>query len=256
MKANLKKTTPPNPGLVAVLAVAALALAGCQQIQQLQKPSGYYEQPRETTTTDAIRQAETGGSLQTVRAPNQFQMSLKRPMPPGAEAPVDNSVQPDASKAKSEPQQASYELTSKSAAQSDKAHSSSLVETLVPQPQTYFGTLPCFYKEMRCTIQKLTLSLAPNGRWRARSEYLDNASVSGKPFVTQGCWTLLPTHPPSLLILDNKNNVRAEMFFLSRNVLQVKTIDGDTPNLTYTLNRQPDMDPIAELDHVKPLECN
>ena len=45
---------------------------------------------------------------------------------------------------------------------------SAAAHSLVPQPQTYMGTLPCFSPAMRCTAQRVTLTLAPNGRWRGR----------------------------------------------------------------------------------------
>ena len=46
---------------------------------------------------------------------------------------------------------------------------SAAAHSLVPQPQTYMGTLPCFSPAMQCTAQRVTLTLALNGRCAAAS---------------------------------------------------------------------------------------
>lgn len=206
------------------------------------KSPGYYELPRESTTTDAIRQAETGGTRQVVQAPSQIQLKIVRPgtQDPALPAPGESERLSSAGQ---------------SAMTAADAREASL-NKLIAQPQTYQGTLPCFHKDMRCTNQRITLTVAPNGRWRARASYLEKDAPSGKAFASQGCWRIVPTTPPSLVLLDTDGRVRSEMLFLSRNTLRLKSIDGDTPSLTYTLNRQPDLDPIAELDKAAAPSCN
>lgn len=233
-------------------------LAGCEQMRS----PGYYDLPRESTTTDAIRQAESGGTRQVIQAPSQLQFKFSRPAspdnaatPPSAidAAPGRDALQGEAAG----PSGQGARLTS----QGRQAITAADIESFdlkqwIPQPQSYFGTLPCFHQDMRCTIQKVTLTLAPNGRWRARSAYLENDAQSGKPLADQGCWRIVPTNPPTLTLLDTNGNARAEMAFLNRNNLRVRTIDGDSPNLTYTLTRLPDLDPIAELDGQAAPTCN
>jgi hypothetical protein len=56
-------------------------------------------------------------------------------------------------------------------------------------------------------------------------------------------------------LLNNQNNVRAELGMTSTNVLRLISINGDVPNLTYTLTRQPDLDPINELNNQTSPNC-
>ncbi|HEY7804698.1 MAG TPA: hypothetical protein VIC30_09745, partial [Orrella sp.] len=72
----------------------------------------------------------------------------------------------------------------------------------------------------------------------------------------QGCWRGLAMTPPQIMLLDTNGNVRAQLRMTSAEVLRLQSIDGQTPNLTYTLNRQPDLDPINELDGVAVPACD
>ena len=126
---------------------------------------------------------------------------------------------------------------------------------LMPEPQTFAGTLPCFHREMQCTAQRVTLTLAPNGRWRARATYLEQNNQSGKPLTSQGCWKSVATRQPVIILLDVKGNVQAEMVMVSNNVLRLRTLDGQAPNLTYNITRQPDLDPIDELNKAPVPAC-
>lgn len=234
-------TTVLSQKLLSGRALTVLAsvflLAGCEQMQT----PGYYDPPRASTTTDAARQAQSGGSRGFVHAPHQVQIQTQRGAAP----------------AKSRDAAGSPASESTTGAQAAAEASVELAQALLPQVQTYHGTLPCFHKEMRCTNQQITLTLAPNGRWRARAKYAElDASTTGKGFLAQGCWRLVPTSPPNLILLDSGGNLRAEMQFPHRNTLRLKTIDGETPNLVYTLSRQPDLDPISELDQTPALNCN
>ena len=123
---------------------------------------------------------------------------------------------------------------------------SAAAHSLVPQPQTYMGTLP-FSPAMQCTAQRVTLTLALNGRWRGRVAYLESDAKQGAPVVEQGCWDATDERPSRVILLDGKGNVRAELAAAANNVLRVRSIAGQTPNLNYNLTRQPDLDPIDEL---------
>ena len=65
--------------------------------------------------------------------------------------------------------------------------------------------------------------------------------------VEQGCWNATDERPSRVILLDGKGNVRAEFAAAANNVLRVRSIAGQTPNLNYNLTRQPDLDPIDEL---------
>ena len=211
------------------LSVIALGvLAGCEQT----RAPGYYEPARASTTKDAMRQAQGGPSGPSMQPAKQVQIKRGKQSTRGM-AGLSEGEQ--------------VELTTQRE-----------IAALIPKPQTYHGTLPCFHEGMQCTSQNITLTLAPNGEWRLRAEYTNSQSAqsaSGQPFTAQGCWRLIPMTPPNLVILGAAGNVRAEMLFMGRNTLQVKTIDGESPNLTYTLTRQPDLDPIPEMDAAAPLDC-
>lgn len=207
-------------------------LAGCAQMQQQMQQPGYYKPAAASSTTDAIENAEGPYGTQTIRAPSQIQIGLNRG---GDAAPI-----PGTSK------QTGQSVTR--SAQSAAAAADSLQASLFPEPLTFAGTLPCFHPEMKCSAQRITITLAPNSRWRARAAYLEQSAQSGTPLADQGCWRVIPQAVPRVILLNPSGNVRAELALSSTNVLRLVSINGDSVNLAYTLTRQPDLDPISELD--------
>ncbi|UOD50205.1 hypothetical protein [Orrella daihaiensis] len=209
----------------------------------MQQP-GYYNPPPASSTQDAIVFAEGGVTRQTVNAPSQIQIKLR-------------SNEPVQSQSTTVAQADGLTPAGQSAlAQKIQQDEVTPQNTLFAKPETFFGTLPCFHKDMRCIAQQVTLTLAPNGRWRARVSYLENQQASGGAQTMQGCWRGVLMRPPRLMLLGEDKNVRAELTMTSSQVLQLRSIDGQTPNLTYTLSRQPDLDPISELDGVAAPSCN
>ncbi len=227
--------------------VGVLTLAGCAQTSA----PGYYDPPKASSQQDALKIAEGAGMRQTVQPPSQIQIKLRSPAPAATPAAAPDTASTGQGQA---PQD---KLTAAGQAELNQTIVAGNPSTgmLIPEPQTFLGTLPCFHKDMRCTAQQVTLTLAPNGRWRARVQYLENQQASGKPMATQGCWRGVPSRPPQIILLDAKKTVRAELLMPSPPVLRLNSVNGQTPNLTYTLNRQPDLDPIAELDKVVPPNC-
>lgn len=209
--------------------------------QQMQQP-GYYNPPAASSTTDAIEHAEAPYGTQTMRAPSQIQIGLKGRG--GDAAPVQGQA-PASTQAGTGANQ-----TTASATAAD-----SLQASLFPEPLTFAGTLPCFHPEMKCSAQRITITLAPNGRWRARAAYLEKNSQSGVPLTDQGCWRVIPQAIPRIIVLNPSGNVRAELALTSANVLRLVSINGDSVNLIYTLTRQPDLDPIDELNKVTAPTC-
>lgn len=217
--------------LLPPLALSVTLLIGCAETNA----PGYYNPPRASSTQDAIETAEGARTRSMVQPPSQIQLSLRTPQATAQATGMEASSEKLTPAGKADLERASVDASPQA--------------RLIPIPETFQGTLPCFHKEMRCTAQRITLTLAPNGRWRARAAYLDSSDkTSGKPLADQGCWRTVPSAPPSIQLLDAKKNVRVDLLMTANNVLRVRTIDGQTPNLTYTLNRQPDMDPMAELD--------
>lgn len=218
-------------------------LAGCVQMQQQMQQPGYYNPPPASSTTDAIEHAEGPYGTQTMRAPSQIQIGLKNRG--GDAAPTQGAAAPVAGQ------------TSPAASQGNASASSgdTLQASLFPEPLTFAGTLPCFHPEMKCSAQKITITLAPNGRWRARAAYLEQAAKSGAPLADQGCWRVVPQTIPRIVLLNPSGNVRAELAQTSSNVLRLISINGDSVNLTYTLTRQPDLDPIDELNKTQAPTC-
>jgi len=222
-----------------------VVVAGCAQMQQQMQQPGYYNPPVASSTTDAIEHAEAPYGSQTMRAPSQIQIGLKGRASDAAPVPG----QPSGAA------QAAANANQGTTATTAAAANDSLQASLFPEPLTFAGTLPCFHPEMKCSAQRITITLAPNSRWRARAAYLEQASKSGPPLADQGCWRVIPQAVPRIVLLNPSGNVRAELALTSTNVLRLVSINGDSVNLTYTLTRQPDLDPINELNKATAPNC-
>lgn len=235
-----------------LLAGTAIGLAGCAK----QKTEGYYDLPTESTVTDAQYQGSGAGYRSVIRAPSQLQIELK----PDARKQQNQAAQANPAGQTTEDGQAMPEGTESgsgggapAAAPAPAPNAAS--QSLVPQPQTYMGTLPCFSPIMQCTAQRVTLTLAPNGRWRGRTAYLEDDPKKGPPVAEQGCWDATDERPPRVILMDGQGNVRVEFLVAANNVLRVRSIGGQTPNLNYNLTRQPDLDPIDELAKAGAPKC-
>jgi len=254
--------------------------AGCSQFGS----DGYYDPPNESTTTDAQYQGQGAGYRSVVHAPSQVQIDLKRDAPrkpasgsqDDADAAYAASGQPASSASRAdtpvpplppgganarmvahadaEPAPAAAPSASKNAAgaatdttaTNTTEPADAAARALIPQAQTYMGTFPCFSRSMQCQAQaqRVTLTLAPNGRWRARTTVLES---EGKPTAEQGCWSVTGERPARLILLDAQGNTRAELLASANNVLRLRSVLGNVPTLDYRLTRQPDLDPIDEL---------
>lgn len=235
-----------------LLAGTALGAAGCAQ----QKTEGYYDPPVESTVTDAQYQGSGAGYRSVIRAPSQVQIALK----PDARKPQNQAAQASAETPTTEDGQAVPEGANNAGGASAPAPTpapapNAASQSLVPQPQTYMGTLPCFSPAMQCTAQRVTLTLAPNGRWRGRTAYLEDDPKKGPAVTEQGCWDATDERPPRVILMDANGNVRVEFLVAANNVLRVRSIGGQTPNLNYNLTRQPDLDPIDELAKATAPKC-
>lgn len=253
-------TRPRKLSIVGLLlAGTALGAAGCAQ----QRTEGYYDPPAESTVTDAQYQGSGAGYRTVLRAPSQVQIALKpdqkKTQAQSGQAAQGGAITEDG-QAVPEGAESGSGATAGSAPAPVAAPAGgnthgAAANSLVPQPQTYMGTLPCFSPAMQCTAQRVTLTLAPNGRWRGRTAYLEDAAKKAAPVVEQGCWDATDERPPRVILLDNQGNVRVEFLVAANNVLRVRSIAGQTPNLNYNLTRQPDLDPIDELAKATAPQC-
>lgn len=242
-------TRPRKLGILGLLlAGTALGAAGCAQ----QRTEGYYDPPAESTVTDAQYQGSGAGYRSVLRAPSQVQIALK---PDQKKAPSQAAASQGATTEDGQPVPEGASADAAVPAPAPAATQSAAANSLVPQPQTYMGTLPCFSPAMQCTAQRVTLTLAPNGRWRGRTAYLENDPKQAAPVVEQGCWDATDERPPRVILLDARGNVRVEFVVAANNVLRVRSIGGQTPNLNYNLTRQPDLDPIDELAKAQAPQC-
>ena len=217
-----------------VTLASALLLTACAQMQQ----AGYYNLPAASSATDAQAQAEGSYATQVVRPPSQIQIGLKSAAPA--------QQQPGTNATPNTPAGATFATV---AAPADTVRSE-----LIPEPQTFAGTLPCFHPEMKCVAQRVTVTISPNGRWRARAAYLGQNNKTSQ-LADQGCWRATAQAVPRIVLLNSQGNVRAELAMTGTNVLRLLSINGDLPNLTYTLTRQPDLDPVSELNNQVSPNC-
>lgn len=230
-------------GLVAAVAVLATACA--------QNGPGYYNPPPESTVTDAQSQYQDSRGRSLVRAPSQLQWQIDRQQAVTSTVAVAN--QPEPSGPPSKAGQASGTAEPAQTAASEAAPINPLAAQVIPEPRTFMGTVPCFTPRMECTAQRVTLTLSPNGRWRARATALGGASNA--PVAEQGCWRGIPERPARVIVQDAGGAVRVELIQTAGNVLRVRSVGGQSPNLEYNLTRQPDLDGIDELSGQAPPAC-
>jgi len=196
----------------------AVLLAGCAQ----QRAPNYYDTPRESTETDAISQAQGRSGA---RAPAQIQLGF-------------GATQPAKDKAGGTP----------------PAGAAAAVARPLSEPKTFLGTLPCLTGVAGCSATRVTLTLAPSGEWRARTVYLDRPDAKNNR-LEQGCWNVIGTQPLRIVLQTQGGVSKANLTFVTDNVLRVNAIDGIEPTLEYRLTRQADIDGITELANPATLHC-
>ncbi len=238
------------PRTALVIALAALSSACAQQ----SRAPGYYNPPVESTVTDAQTQYQDSRGRSAVRPPSQLQFEIDRQQPTTSTTTVaaagDPSGPPSKSAAGSAPPQVG--------ADTQAAPINTMAARVVPEPRTFMGTVPCFTPGLQCTAQRVTLTLSPNGRWRARAVQLDTPAGQGgpAPVAEQGCWRGIPERPARVILQDADGTVRAEFLMPASNTLRVRAVGGQSPNLDYNLSRQPDLDGIDELGSAPAPSCD
>lgn len=205
-----------------IAGTALLALAGCAQ-----PPQNTAQYRVESTLTDAQGQAQGRNAN---RGPSQVQLGFGENAPkPAGQAPVTE------------------------AAQADKAAIAATARPL-REAKTFLGTLPCLMGGA-CEASRTTLTLAPNGQWRARSVPL-MASGASASTVQQGCWDVIGTEPWRIRLRAAKSEAStASLTFVNDNMLRVNSVNDHQPVLDYHLTRQADIDGIEELNGAAAEQC-
>ncbi|GAB2885880.1 copper resistance protein NlpE N-terminal domain-containing protein [Paralcaligenes sp. KSB-10] len=201
------------------ITVSAVMLAGCAQ----QRAAGFYDQPRDNTQHDAEAQAQ--GRAYT-RAPSQIQLGFgntQKPNQGGEASPQAESAVPASTRP-------------------------------LTEAKTFLGTIPCLADSNACSATRITLTLAPSGEWRARTAFLGGATAN-KKIVQQGCWEVVGTTPLRIVLQLKNRNTKANLTFVTDNLLRINSIDSITPNLDYRLTRQADVDAISELNKEPAMQC-
>lgn len=200
-------------GVTPVLLV--MLLGACAQ----QRQSGYYDVPRDSTQSDALQRAQ---GYATPSAPSQIQLGFG------------DELQKPAAQAKP-----------------GAAAQTTAVPHQLAQPHTFLGTVPCL-SEQACPATRITLTLAPDGQWRARSTMLNEAQTT---LAQLGCWVMVGEQPLRIALRTPDKQTKALLEFVGENVLRIHTLDGQRANLDYRLTRQPDTDPISELTQRPAQHC-
>lgn len=211
---------------IRLVGLSLLVLLGaCAQ----QSRPGYYDAPRENTVSDALHRAQ--GDAAAV-APSQLQFGFG----PQSQKPAagSNGAAGAATGTAASPGKAAGGTPA--AAVPRGGMPPDLRET-----RTYLGTVPCA-DSGACAPTRMTLTLAPDGQWRAR-----NATVGNGPAQTAlGCWFLAGTDP-ARIVLESGDHPYATLELIQSNVLRVTRLNGRVPLLESRLTRQADIDPIDEL---------
>ncbi len=208
----------------ATVLFSALLLAGCAQ----QQAPGYYDVPHDSTQADAMQQAQGRGNA---RAPSQLQFGFGQLQ---EQAQVTAQVAPGV-----------QETAVAAPAQAD-------IPRPLREPRTFLGTVPCLTDGGNCPAQRITLTLAPSGEWRARTQFV--GADARDNLVQQGCWSLTGRSPVRIALQTSTGATRGAFSFVNDNVLRVVFLDDISPSLEYRLSRQADIDPINELP-AAPLNC-
>lgn len=139
----------------------------------------------------------------------------------------------------------------------------STTQGLVPEGRAYLGSIPC--ETAACSVQRVTLTLLPDGRWRRVSQPL---SPAGTARTDSGCWTAEAGTPPYIHLQPSAQasarsgqsalaaqNTLATLRMQSPAVLSVQTLGIQKLAHRYTLNIQADTESIRALQNDTSFFC-
>src|SRR5690606_10462411 len=96
------------------------------------------------------------------------------------------------------------------------------------EPKTFLGTIPCLTGDS-CPAARVTLTLAPNGQWRSRTQELGASAHT----ATQGCWDIIGSQPWRIVLRSQQTAAASSFTFVNDNVLRVDAYNGVRPTLEY-----------------------
>ncbi|AHG63018.1 hypothetical protein [Advenella mimigardefordensis] len=130
----------------------------------------------------------------------------------------------------------------------------STTQGLIPEGRTFLGSIPC--ETAACSVQRVTLTLLPDGRWQRISQPLVPA---GAPRTDAGCWRPEPGTRPLVHLLPLRANGSsasiASFSMQSPAVLNVQTLGTRTITRRYTLTIQADKDSSSALQNDTSFFC-
>lgn len=139
----------------------------------------------------------------------------------------------------------------------------STTQGLVPEGRAYLGSIPC--ETAACSVQRVTLALLPDGRWRRVSQPL---SPAGTARTDSGCWTAEAGTPPYIHLQPSAQtstrsgqralaaqNTLVTLRMQSPAVLSVQTLGAQKLAHRYTLNIQADTESIRALQNDTSFFC-
>lgn len=205
--------------------ILAASLTACTTGQEISPSEG-----RDSTLSDA--QSKARG--RHARAPSQLQLGFG-----------DNKRQHDSSAG-------SLAVST----EAPEAPASAAVIRPLRTAKTFLGTLPCTPASDQCVAMRTTLTMAPTGEYRARSQPLGpDSQIKGPARYDQGCWEAIGEQPWRIVLRSLKQGSNASFTFLNDNVLRVDRYNDTRPTLDYRLTRQQDIDGIHELDESESSEA-
>ncbi len=125
---------------------------------------------------------------------------------------------------------------------------------LIPSARTYLGTVPC--EAGRCQVQRLNLTLLPDGRWRSISTPVEPA---GRDRTMSGCWRPEPGTRPLVHLYASQGMAAgapvATLQMQSPAVLRIQNLGGTPIANPFTLTIQAEVDFIRALEADTKLHC-
>ena len=134
----------------------------------------------------------------------------------------------------------------------------STTQGLVPEGRAYLGSIPC--ETSACSVQRVTLTLLPDGRWRRISLPL---SPAGTARTDSGCWTAEAGTPPYIHLhptghgqsTASDQSALATLRMQTPAVLSVQTLGAQKLAHRYTMNIQADTESIRALQNDTSFFC-
>ena len=125
---------------------------------------------------------------------------------------------------------------------------------LIPSARTYLGTVPC--EAGQCQVQRMNLTLLPDGRWRSVSTPI---APAGRDRIMTGCWRPEPGSQPLIHLYAGQGltagTPTATLRMQSPAVLRIQNLGATHIANPFTLTIQAEVDFIRALETDTRLQC-